>query len=206
MSRLSFRPRPLDIHKKLPIVKSIKDFEDDEAPASTRNSQLLRVVPEVENEVHQAPSKKLAAEIPTPQYVVVDTYERDYSCTFSQPTSYLRARGARAEIGEFVEYDLDNADEDWLLEFNEERKILTPEMFESLIFKLEVLDHKARERAGLITPTLGSPIPVQLWLDTAIEQERWQKPILRRLQVSFQNSTINMFFVTGDRPPGRVPQ
>ncbi|XP_061337232.1 uncharacterized protein LOC133284255 isoform X3 [Gastrolobium bilobum] len=182
MSRLSFRPRPLDIHKKLPIVKSIKDFEDDEAPASTRNSQLLRVVPEVENEVHQAPSKKLAAEIPTPQYVVVDTYERDYSCTFSQPTSYLRARGARAEIGEFVEYDLDNADEDWLLEFNEERKILTPEMFESLIFKLEVLDHKARERAGLITPTLGSPIPVQLWLDTAIEQERWQKPILRRLQ------------------------
>ncbi|XP_061337235.1 uncharacterized protein LOC133284255 isoform X6 [Gastrolobium bilobum] len=169
MSRLSFRPRPLDIHKKLPIVKSIKDFEDDEAPASTRNSQLLRVVPEVENEVHQAPSKKLAAEIPTPQYVVVDTYERDYSCTFSQPTSYLRARGARAEIGEFVEYDLDNADEDWLLEFNEERKILTPEMFESLIFKLEVLDHKARERAGLITPTLGSPIPVQLWLDTAIE-------------------------------------
>jgi len=41
--------------------------------------------------------------------------------------------------------------------------------FESLLFKLEVLDHKARERAGLITPTLGSPIPVQLRLDTAIE-------------------------------------
>lgn len=51
MSRLSFRPRPLDIHKKLPIVKSFKDFEDDEAPASTRNSQLLRIVPEVEHEV-----------------------------------------------------------------------------------------------------------------------------------------------------------
>nr|KYP40745.1 hypothetical protein KK1_037923 [Cajanus cajan] len=169
MSRLSFRPRPLDIHKKLPIVKSIKDFEDDETPASTRNSQLLRIVPEVENEVHQTPSKKLAAEIPTPQFVIVDTYERDYSCTFSQPNSYLRARGARAEIGEFVEYDLDNEDEDWLFEFNEERKILAPEMFESLLFKLEVLDHKARERAGLITPTLGSPIPVQLRLDTAIE-------------------------------------
>ncbi|KAK7316185.1 hypothetical protein VNO77_34999 [Canavalia gladiata] len=204
MSRLSFRPRPLDIHKKLPIIKSIKDFEDDEAPASTRNSQLLRHIPEVENEVHPPPSKKVAAEIPTPQFVVVDTYERDYSCTFSQPTSYLRARGARAEIGEFVEYDLDNEDEDWLSEFNEERKILTPEMFESLLFKLEVLDHKARERAGLITPTLGSPIPVQLRFDTAIEalqaqavkypvipsvydywkekRERWQKPVLRRLQ------------------------
>ena len=33
----------------------------------------------------------------------------------------------RAEIGEFVEYDLDNEDEDWLSEFNEEREILTPE-------------------------------------------------------------------------------
>ncbi|KAK7271792.1 hypothetical protein RJT34_27985 [Clitoria ternatea] len=204
MSRLSFRPRPLDIHKKLPIIKSIKDFEDDEAPASTRNSQFLRAVPEAENEVHQTLSKKVASEIPTPQFVFVDTYERDYLCTFSQPTSYLRARGARAEIGEFVEYDLDNEDEDWLSEFNEERKTLTPEMFESLLFKLEVLDHKARERAGLIMPTLGSPIHVQLRLDTAIEalqahavkypvlksvydywkekRERWQKPVLRRLQ------------------------
>lgn len=43
MSRLSFRPRPLDIHKKLPIIKSVKDFEDDETPTSaTRNSQMFR--------------------------------------------------------------------------------------------------------------------------------------------------------------------
>lgn len=50
MSRLSFRPRPLDIHKKLPILKSFKDFEDEENPSSiTRNSQLLRI--EVDNEV-----------------------------------------------------------------------------------------------------------------------------------------------------------
>lgn len=41
--------------------------------------------------------------------------------------------------------------------------------FETLVFKLEVLDHKARERAGLITPTLGSPIPVLLQLGVAIE-------------------------------------
>ncbi|KDP44691.1 hypothetical protein JCGZ_01191 [Jatropha curcas] len=207
MSRLSFRPRPLDIHKKLPIVKSVKDFEEDDTPTSTRNSQLLRIASiEVDNEVHHIPSKKLAPEIPTPQFVIVDTYERDYSRTFSQPTSYLRARGARAEIGEFVEYDLDNEDEDWLQDFNKERKNLSPERFESLLFKLEVLDHKARERAGVITPTLGSPIPVLLQYDSAIEamqaqvqstryavfqsvynywkekRERWQKPILRRLQ------------------------
>lgn len=51
MSRLSFRPRPLDFHKKLPVVKSVKDFEDDEAPTSTRNAQILRLASEAENEV-----------------------------------------------------------------------------------------------------------------------------------------------------------
>lgn len=51
MSRLSIRPRPLDIHKKLPIVKSVKEFEDDEITTSTRNSQMLRIAVETENEV-----------------------------------------------------------------------------------------------------------------------------------------------------------
>ncbi|KAF3637614.1 putative TMV resistance protein N-like isoform X1 [Capsicum annuum] len=127
MSRLSFRPRPLDIHKKLPILKSIKDFEDDDSQTNTRNLILRLTVEATENEVPQTSSKKLAPEIPTPEYVVVDTYERDYSRTFAQPTSYIHARGARAEIGEFVEYDLDNEDEDWLLEFNRERKVLAAE-------------------------------------------------------------------------------
>lgn len=171
MSRLSFRPRPLDIHKKLPIVKSVKEFEDDETPTSTRNSQiLLRLAAEADNEVQPTiPTKKVASEIPTPEFVVVDTYERDYSRTFTQPTSYLRARGARAELGEFVEYDVDNEDEDWLQEFNEEKELLTPELLEIVLFKLEILDHKARERAGIITPTLGSPIPVILQFDAAAE-------------------------------------
>ncbi|KAK9052163.1 hypothetical protein SSX86_028791 [Deinandra increscens subsp. villosa] len=229
MSRLSFRPRPLDIHKKLPIVKSIKDFEDDDIPTSTR-TQMLRFVAEADNDnqVHQVASKKTVSEIPIPEYVIVDTYERDYSPIFNQPASYLRARGARAELGDFVEYDLDNEDEDWLNEFNEERMVLPAEKlvlfvlqvlnisvvlefefynwcrFESILFKLEVLDHKGRERAGIITPTLGSPVPVLLAFEPAVEalqalsiqygifqsiysywkekRERWLKPILRHLQ------------------------
>ncbi|KAK4772318.1 hypothetical protein SAY86_014093 [Trapa natans] len=213
MSRLSFRPRPLDIHKKLPIVKSVKDFEDDDTPTAsgTRGCQLLRLSAadsdfSVNNntEVVQTPTKKLASEIPIPQFDAVDTYERDYSSTFVQPTSYVRGRGARAELGEFVEYDLDNEDEDWLQQFNQEKNLISPERFEIILFKFEVLDHKARERAGLITPTFGSPISVLLQLDAAFEvlqaqgiklpvfqsvfyywkqkRERWQKPILRRLQ------------------------
>ncbi|KAF8414346.1 hypothetical protein HHK36_002347 [Tetracentron sinense] len=81
----------------------------------------------IDKNVHQISSKKSAPEIPTPQFIVVDTYERDYSRTFTQPASYVRGRGARAEVGEFVEYDLDSEDEDWLQDFNNERKILTPE-------------------------------------------------------------------------------
>ncbi|WOK95265.1 enhancer of polycomb-like protein 1 isoform X1 [Canna indica] len=207
MSRLSIRPRPLDIHKKLPIVKSVKDFEDDDTPTTTtttRNSYFHRFAAENDNETHQTPSKKKLQEIPTPQFSTVETYERDYSRTFAQTANYVRGRGARAEIGEFIEYDLDNEDEDWLEEFSNERKILSPEKFETILFKLEVLDHKARERSGVITPTFGAPIPVLLHLDAAAEalqslsirftvlqsiynywkskRERWQKPILRHLQ------------------------
>ncbi|XP_070024427.1 uncharacterized protein LOC107763977 isoform X2 [Nicotiana tabacum] len=201
MSRLSFRPRPLDIHKKLPILKSVKDFEDDDTTSNTRN-HIIRLAAEAADV--ETSSKKLVPEIPIPEYVVVDTYERDYSRTFAQPTSYIHARGARAEIGEFVDYNLDNEDEDWLQDINRERKALAAEKLETILHKLEVLDHKARERAGVITPTLGSPILVLLSFDAAVEalqsltikygvfqsvytywkdkRERWQKPILRRLQ------------------------
>lgn len=40
-----------------------------------------------------APSKKNVQEIPTPQFNVVETYERDYTRTFAQPTCYIRGRG-----------------------------------------------------------------------------------------------------------------
>lgn len=39
----------------------------------------------------------------------------------------LLALAARAELGDFVEYDLDNEDEDWLDEFNRDQKLIPPE-------------------------------------------------------------------------------
>jgi hypothetical protein len=39
------------------------------------------------------PSKKNAQEIPTPQFDDVESYERDYTRTFAQPSCYIRGRG-----------------------------------------------------------------------------------------------------------------
>ncbi|CAL5011782.1 unnamed protein product [Urochloa decumbens] len=221
MSRPSFRPRPVDIHRRLPIVRFARELEDDDPTFSLRPAPpLLRhsaPEPAADGEAHPAPNKKNGQEIPTPQYDVVDTYERDYTRTFAQPTAYIRGRGARSEIGDFIEYDLDNEDEDWLEDYNNERKNLNPEMLEVLLFKLEILDHKSRERAGIITPTMIGPIPVILQLDSAFEalqylsvryavfqaaysywkakRERWQKPILRHLQPPPPTSDTNPYNV-----------
>ncbi|KAG0475573.1 hypothetical protein HPP92_015259 [Vanilla planifolia] len=199
MSRLSFRPRPLDIHKKLPIVKNVKDFDDDEVPiaaASTRNSQILRIAAEADNEVHQISIKKVSSEIPhsilslkhmkeiipellTNLHLIYVAEEVDVTCHFT-----------RAEVSDFVEYDLDNEDEDWLQELNRERKILPPEKFENLLFKLEVLDHKAREKAGTLQLTFISPVPVFLQLDAAAEA----------LQVSLQDLQLfSLYISTGNQ-------
>jgi hypothetical protein len=40
---------------------------------------------------------------------------------------FVHLFSARAELGEFIEYDLDNEDEDWLQDYNKERRILTNE-------------------------------------------------------------------------------
>lgn len=52
---------------------------------------------------------------------------------------------------------------------------------EVLLFKLEILDHKARERAGAITPTFIGPVPVLLQLDAAMEVKphaKWESYML----------------------------
>ncbi len=46
------------------------------------------------------PAKKgggSGSEIPTPQFLVVDSYEQDYTRSFLQPPSYIRGRGGRLD-------------------------------------------------------------------------------------------------------------
>ncbi|KAL2649346.1 hypothetical protein R1flu_017474 [Riccia fluitans] len=228
MSRLSFRPRPLDIHKKLPIVKSVKDLDSDEVPGVSRTVHHNHIALDAENElVLSTPTRRGGAEIPTPQFEVVESYERDYTRTFNQPPSYLRGRGARSEATEYVEYDLDDEDEDWLNQLNAERRILSPEKFEGMLYRLEIMDHKARERTGGVPATLGAPVPVQLAREAAMDalraqssrqavltavydfwkakRDRWQKPVLRRLQPPPPVNDTNPFNVFRPRERAHRP-
>lgn len=49
MNRLSFRPRPLDVNKKLELVRSLKDI-DAEQPAVSRTVHHGHIALDAENE------------------------------------------------------------------------------------------------------------------------------------------------------------
>lgn len=67
--------------------------------------------------------KGKSAEIPIPKVERNETYDQDYPATFKVPPFYLRG----AKHTDFVEYDLDDEDEDWLEQFNKEDHKLSDE-------------------------------------------------------------------------------
>ncbi|XP_024398175.1 enhancer of polycomb-like protein 1 [Physcomitrium patens] len=212
MKRLSFRPRPLDINKKLSIVTSRQELDGDEFVRGANSSSSPAVKDaEAAEAVLTSPAKKAAvgSEIPTPRFMVVNSYEKDYTRTFVQPQSYIRARPARNENAQYCEYDLDDDDEHWLDNFNAECNVISDEKLETMLYKLEIADHHRRpqrdkDRPGSVGPVHGVPVPVVLSKEDANEVleglsnwhsvigavfEHWkrkreclQKPILRRLQ------------------------
>eukprot|EP00898_Chlorokybus_atmophyticus_P003648 jgi/Chlat1/4284/Chrsp29S04377 len=230
MSRLSFRPRPLDIHKKLPIVRSLKDIDNEEAGVS-RMVHHAHVALDADNEeVLTTSDTKGGKEIPTPDCDIVETYTTDYKATFVQPPSYVRSAGVRAEIGDYIEYDLDDDDEDWLAQLNQERRLLAPEKFEAMLFRLDLLAAKCQDRGpgppGVMPmgSAVNSTVSIMLGRDVAFEalrgygarqavltavydywlakRERMQKPLLRRFWPQPAATDTNPFNVF--RPRERV--
>ena len=114
MSRPSFRPRPLDIHQKLPIVRDPKELSVDDI-TTTRAVQHSHVALDKENDqVQTIQTKKGQHEIPIPDIHIVESYAFDVKPNYVLPDSYIRF-GASSVVGEtYLSYDLDTEDGNWL--------------------------------------------------------------------------------------------
>merc|ERR1719172_93163 len=158
-TRTSFRPRPLDVNKPLKIVRNTEDLDNRGDPNAggrgvTHGHEALDADNEAVLRVKGDGGKAAAAaEIPIPHINAVDTYEQDYRPDFKRCISYKRSGlvPEAAPAQEFVDYDLDSDDEEWLEGFRSETLPgdgrLPEETFELMLWKLEVVCRNETEQA-----------------------------------------------------------
>ncbi len=134
-----FRARQLDVNRPMDIVRdeSLLDSVEVARDVAHGHQQLDadNEKPSMVEKVHVGGKK--TKEIPTPITLDVSTYQVDYLPSFLPRNTYIR--GASTDHS-FVEYDLDQADLDWLkTTLNSDGQVrLSPERFEQCLFKLEV--------------------------------------------------------------------
>merc|ERR1719172_323009 len=158
-TRTSFRPRPLDVNKPLKIVRNTEDLDNRGDPNAggrgvTHGHEALDADNEAVLRVKGDGGKAAAAaEIPIPHINAVDTYEQDYRPDFKRCISYKRSGlvPEAAPAQEFVDYDLDSDDEEWLEGFRSETLPgdgrLPEETFELMLWKHEVVCRNETEQA-----------------------------------------------------------
>ncbi|MEW5317204.1 MAG: hypothetical protein WDW38_008525 [Sanguina aurantia] len=142
MSRVSFRPRPVDVAKQLSIVRDVNELDNADGllgAAQLQGDELLKPAAE--------PVKKKTKEIPVPDISTIPTYTREYLPLFHIPSTYLRGKGGTGwSVEGYVEYDLEGDDEDWLAAFNAGTMRLTDDKLEKLLWRLEVANAEANDR------------------------------------------------------------
>lgn len=147
MSRISFRSRPVDIERQLPIVRDPTQLDGGEGVSRnvTHGHQDL----DRENEkVQRVTTTKGTTEIPTPNVEIVETYEQDYKPVFVQPVFYVRKPPFKESTTEsYVEYDLDEEDEEWLIKYNDGQERLIAEKLEFMIMTLEHICAEVTDKA-----------------------------------------------------------
>ena len=110
MRRQSFRPRPIDVYKPLPLIRAAADldFVDEHG-----NAQHL-VFAEVQA-VGDPPAPKKRLNIPMPPCRDVADYEETVAADYRMPAAYIRYHKLTPEEEErLVEYNLSAEDEEWL--------------------------------------------------------------------------------------------
>jgi len=137
----SFRPRPLDIFKPLEVLHD--DIEDEDS----RNFRSVPDMPtgmdaeeEKESHIKQAilAAFRTKIEIPIPTIKDVENYSKETPSTFRRPPQYIKYIDKTVE--EFraeVDYDMDDADEEFLAKLNKDKFLLSEDKFELMIDRME---------------------------------------------------------------------
>ncbi|CAL7933254.1 unnamed protein product [Xylocopa violacea] len=140
MSKLSFRARPLDASKPMPIYMA------EELPDLPDYSAINRVVPQMpsgmekeeECEHHLQRAICTGLIIPTPEVTDltdVEAYDKIYPADYKLPCQLIHMQPFAMEQ-DFPDYDMDSEDEKWVAV--QSRKMdLTPLQFEEMMDRLE---------------------------------------------------------------------
>jgi len=138
MSRSNIRPRPIDIFRKLPIIRDFKDdakelrFEDENGFMRTITLDDPQKLPEEKIE-QKKPEKIFVPNIKTIEPLPPKEHEK-----FKRPSTYFKQKKVPED---WVEYDADSEDEAWLDSENSKAKLTTVDKFEVIVDRLE---HAAR--------------------------------------------------------------
>ncbi|XP_066597847.1 enhancer of polycomb homolog 1 [Prorops nasuta] len=140
MSKLSFRPRPLEVSKPMPIYMA------EELPDLPEYSAINRVVPQMptgmekeeESEHHLQRAICAGIIIPTPEVsdlADVEAYDKIYPDNYKLPRQLIHMQPFAMEQ-DIPDYDMDSEDERWVA-LQSSKMDLTPLQFEEMMDRLE---------------------------------------------------------------------
>jgi len=140
MSRSNIRPRPIDIFRKLPIIRDFKD-EAKELRFEDENGFMRTIT--LDDQGAKQPEEKI--ETKKPEKIFVPNIKTDDSAYAHQSEKYKRTSQylkTKKPAEDWVEYDADSDDEAWLETTTKTaKKITTLDRLEVIIDRLE---HAAR--------------------------------------------------------------
>lgn len=186
MTKPTFRPRPIDVNKRLLIIRSKADLqsaEDSIAGQSVGGGDEVNEGWWEISQDHGEKMKKIILNIPLPNSVDNAKYSVENKADFKRPASYIHFK---VEDPSERLYEIDDEDLQFLSELPPpDRRICTDVKLEDVFDMLERESHRSgsiapitvAERAN-IKPSLLATM-YDFWTK---KRARWGKPLIRRFQ------------------------
>ncbi|KAG7386799.1 Enhancer of polycomb 2 [Phytophthora boehmeriae] len=154
MRRSSLRPRQIDVHARMRIIRSEDDLDadDDGGGSSQPHATFQQLVLSLEARQQPSQAKRKKKDIPIPVILSVPSYDQSVTPDFEVPTSYVRFQTLPRDSengtelipeSQEVEVDLDLSDMRWLRRHpkygqdGDPRYQLTQECFAQMLDALE---------------------------------------------------------------------